>query len=191
MARALHQPPTRHPETECPAHPLGDSGTRLLQGRNQVTARRTAWGAYAQITDALRQRITDGTYAPGSQLPAEVALCAEFRVVRNTVRRALSTLQAEGLISVRTGIGRFVNTPTNHPPPGTRPQYARIAEHLRHQISNGTIPPGARLPSEARICERYGVSRFTARQALRSLEDAGLVTCVQGVGRHVRQDVPR
>ncbi|GAA2415720.1 hypothetical protein GCM10010191_27560 [Actinomadura vinacea] len=151
-----------------------------------MTARRTAWGAYAQITDALRQRITEGTYAPGSQLPAEVALCAEFSVTRNTVRRALSTLQEEGLIKVHTGIGRFV-----HAPPETHPQYARIAADLRHQIENRTLTAGDRLPSEARICERYGVSRFTARHALKSLEAAGLVTCVHGKGRYVRQDVPR
>ncbi|TDD13440.1 GntR family transcriptional regulator, partial [Actinomadura sp. KC06] len=55
-------------------------------------ARRTAWGAYVQITNALRQRVTDGTYAPGTRLPGEAALCAEFGVARNTVRRALSTL---------------------------------------------------------------------------------------------------
>ncbi|MDD6790550.1 MAG: winged helix-turn-helix domain-containing protein, partial [Thermobifida fusca] len=62
--------------------------------------RRTAWGTYTRITNALRQRITAGTYAPGTRLPSEAALCAEFSVARNTVRRALSVLQDEGLITV-------------------------------------------------------------------------------------------
>ncbi|GAA4096578.1 GntR family transcriptional regulator [Actinomadura miaoliensis] len=154
-------------------------------------ARRTAWGAYAHITSVVRQRITDGTYAPGSQLPAEVALCAEFDVARNTVRRALSALQAEGLVRLRPGVGRFVHDPTTEPATLTRPRYLNIAADLRRQIENGDYTRGDLLPSEAQIRERYGVSRYTARCALIALQDAGLVTCVHGKGRYVRQDVPR
>ncbi|WP_412516890.1 winged helix-turn-helix domain-containing protein [Actinomadura madurae] len=149
--------------------------------------RRTAWGTYARITNALRQRITDGTYAPGTRLPGEAALCAEFGVARNTVRRALSTLQAEGHITVRTGVGRFVRDSATQP--CTRSEH--IAANLRHQIESGRYQPGDALPSEAQLARRYGVSRFTARAALVALEAAGLVTCVHGKGRYVRQDVPR
>ncbi|RFS82870.1 GntR family transcriptional regulator [Actinomadura spongiicola] len=149
--------------------------------------RRTAWGAYAQITSDLRQRLTDGTYAPGTRLPGEAALCAEFGVARNTVRRALSTLQAEGLITVRTGVGRFVHDPTAQP----RTRSEQIAANLRHQIETGHFQPGDALPSEAQLAQRHGVSRSTARTALITLETAGLVTCVHGKGRYVRQDVPR
>lgn len=149
--------------------------------------RRTAWGTYTRITKALRQRITDGTYAPGTRLPSEAALCAEFRVARNTVRRALSTLQDEGLITVRTGVGHLVRDEATEP--CTRSEY--IAANLRHQIENGRFQPGDALPSEAQLSRRYGVSRSTARTALITLETAGLVTCVHGKGRYVRQDVPR
>ncbi|SFN48051.1 regulatory protein, gntR family [Actinomadura madurae] len=149
--------------------------------------RRTAWGTYARITDALRQRIADGTYAPGTRLPGETALCAEFGVARNTVRRALSTLQGEGLITVRTGVGRFVQDNATKP----RTHTEDIAANLCHQIKAGHFRPGDALPSEAQLSRRYGVSRFTARAALIALEAAGLVTCVHGKGRYVRQDVPR
>ncbi|MBT2213781.1 GntR family transcriptional regulator [Actinomadura sp. NEAU-AAG7] len=150
-------------------------------------ARRTVWGAYAEITGVLRQRIADGTYASGTRLPAEVALCAEFNVARNTVRRALGALQAEGLITVRTGVGRFAQAPATRP----RTNAERITEDLRHQIETGHLTPGDALPSEIRTAHRYGVSRFTARAALIALETAGLVTCVHGKGRYVREDVPR
>ncbi|MEU8340285.1 GntR family transcriptional regulator [Actinomadura geliboluensis] len=150
-------------------------------------ARRTAWGAYARITDALRQRIADGIYAPGTRLPGEAALCAEFGVARNTVRRALSTLLNEGLITVRTGVGRFVQDSSTQP----RTRSETIGANLRHQIETGRFQPGDALPSEAQLCRRYGVSRTTARAALISLETAGLVTCVHGKGRYVRRDVPR
>jgi DNA-binding GntR family transcriptional regulator len=149
--------------------------------------RRTAWGTYVYITRVLRHRLTDGTYGPGTRLPSEAALCAEFGVVRSTVRRALSALQAEGLITVRAGIGRFVPDPDA--PPRTRTEH--IATKLRHQIDTGRIQAGEALPSEKQLARRYGVSRSTARAALITLEAAGLVTCVHGKGRYVRQDVPR
>ncbi|TDD69406.1 GntR family transcriptional regulator [Actinomadura darangshiensis] len=149
--------------------------------------RRTAWGTYARITDALRQRITDGTYAPGTRLPSEAALCAEYGVARNTVRRALSALQDEGLIAVRTGVGRFAQDGATQP----RTHSEDIAANLRHQIETGHFQPGDAIPSEAQLSRRYGVSRATSRTALIALEAAGLATCVHGKGRYVRQDVPR
>ncbi|MGI5421213.1 winged helix-turn-helix domain-containing protein [Actinomadura luteofluorescens] len=148
--------------------------------------RRTAWGTYVYITRVLRHRLTDGTYAPGARLPSEAALCAEFGVVRSTVRRALSALQAEELITVRAGVGRFVPDPDTPPRTSTE----QISANLRHQIETGRFQAGDALPSEKQLARRHGVSRSTARAALITLETGGLVTCVQGKGRYVRQDVP-
>ena len=148
--------------------------------------RRTAWGTYVHITRVLRHRLTDGTYAPGARLPSEAALCAEFGVVRSTVRRALSALQAEGLITVRAGVGRFAQDPDAQP--CTRTEH--IAANLLRQIETGSFRAGDALPSEKQLARRHGVSRSTARAALVTLETAGLVTCVHGKGRYVSQDVP-
>lgn len=147
-----------------------------------MSPRSTAWGAYAQIADALRGRIASGDLAPGALLPSEAALCEEFAVVRNTVRRALAALEAEELIKTLAGKGRVVRggAPTQY-------EYRRIATDLRRQIESGELPPGNVLPSEAAIVETYGVARGTARQALADLQRAGLIETQHGKGRFVRR----
>lgn len=63
-----------------------------------------------------------------------------------------------------------------------RPIYQQIAERLRAAIAEGKYPVGARLPTELELCEQFGISRFTARGAVRLLLTAGLVTRRQRVG---------
>src|SRR3954451_8675754 len=63
---------------------------------------------YAQIVQAIRQKIADGTYPPGSLLPSETQLVRDFRVSRPTVVRALQVLQLRGVIEREHGKGSFV-----------------------------------------------------------------------------------
>ena len=63
-----------------------------------------------------------------------------------------------------------------------QPIYLRIARELKRRIVDGTYPVGARLPTELELCEHFGISRFTARAAVRVLSTAGLVTRRQRVG---------
>ena len=53
---------------------------------------------------------------------------------------------------------------------------------LRNFIRSGALAPGDRLPGEAELAARYGVSRVTLRAATRSLQEAGFVSIRQGVG---------
>jgi GntR family transcriptional regulator, transcriptional repressor for pyruvate dehydrogenase complex len=53
--------------------------------------------------------------------------------------------------------------------------YEQLAGVLRERISSNEMPEGARLPSETALAEQAGVSRSTVREALRMLEEAGLV----------------
>jgi DNA-binding GntR family transcriptional regulator len=145
----------------------------------------TAWGAYKDITAALRGRIASGEFAPGAALPSESALCTEYGVARNTLRRALDQLADEGLIAVRPGRGRIV-VETGNATTQAVPQYRTVATDLRTMIESGELQPGDALPSESALAERYGVSRGTARHALAELDGAGLVESVHGKGRFVR-----
>ena len=70
------------------------------------------------------------------------------------------------------------------------PRYAEIADVLRGEIANGGFPVGDLLPSEAALCKRFDVSRFTVREALRLLQADGMVSRIQGAGSRVLRDTP-
>jgi DNA-binding FadR family transcriptional regulator len=63
---------------------------------------------YHSIADKITQRIHDGSYPPGSRLPGERELAAEFGVSRVTIREAEIALQALGQIRIKTGSGVYV-----------------------------------------------------------------------------------
>jgi DNA-binding FadR family transcriptional regulator len=50
-----------------------------------------------------------------------------------------------------------------------------IVEQVRQLMREGQLKPGDRLPAERELCEHFGVSRVTVREALRMLESSGLV----------------
>jgi DNA-binding FadR family transcriptional regulator len=61
-----------------------------------------------------------------------------------------------------------------------------LAAVLGYEIIAGLYPPGSRLPTEARLLLRFGVSRPTLREAFRALEAKGLIVSRQKVGTLVR-----
>jgi GntR family transcriptional regulator len=63
---------------------------------------------YEQITEALRGRIRDGTYPPGSQLPTRVELRKEFQVSDIVITFAMRTLRQQGLVETLPGVGVYV-----------------------------------------------------------------------------------
>ena len=65
------------------------------------------------------------------------------------------------------------------------PTYRRIVRLLEEKILSGEYPPGHRLPPERELCEIYGVSRVTTRQALAELAQRRLVVRHQGQGTFV------
>ncbi|HET9260296.1 MAG TPA: GntR family transcriptional regulator [Acidimicrobiia bacterium] len=73
---------------------------------------------------------------------------------------------------------------------GRAARYEEIADHLRHLVNRAG--PGERLPSEAELCEQFGVSRMTARHAVQQVEAEGLIERRRGAGTFVRsRPVPR
>jgi DNA-binding GntR family transcriptional regulator len=62
------------------------------------------------------------------------------------------------------------------------PLYRSLAAALKDRIAQGDFPPGSALPTEHELCALYDVSRHTARDALRLLQEAGLIERRRGAG---------
>jgi GntR family transcriptional regulator len=92
------------------------------------------------------------------------------------------TLLAELASSVNPVLKSLpVPRPAPDPEDG-RPRYLQIARELERAIADGQYPVGAKLPTEAELCQQFGISRFTAREAIRVLATAGLIHRRQRVG---------
>jgi len=65
---------------------------------------------YLQISERLRKDIVNGKYPPDSQIPSVRQLAFEASVNPNTMQKALSTLESEGIIYSKGTIGRFVTS---------------------------------------------------------------------------------
>jgi len=65
---------------------------------------------------------------------------------------------------------------------GRAPLWTTIRDTLRDEIATGQYRGGDRLPTEARLAERFGVNRHTIRRALADLGEAGLVHARRGAG---------
>jgi GntR family transcriptional repressor for pyruvate dehydrogenase complex len=61
-----------------------------------------------QIVAVLERRIRSGKIAPGTRLPSERDVCAEFGVSRMVVREAIARLKSDGYIETRQGAGASV-----------------------------------------------------------------------------------
>lgn len=69
-------------------------------------------------------------------------------------------------------------------------RYHVVTDTLRREIQSGHYPVDTDLPTEGQICARFDVSRFTAREALRRLEEAGFIVRRQGSGNRVVSQEP-
>ncbi|OIK02630.1 GntR family transcriptional regulator [Streptomyces sp. MUSC 14] len=132
-------------------------------------------GTYLVIAEALRTAIEEGK--GGDTLPSEADMMRSQGVGRNTIRRALKLLEADGLVESAPGIGWRV----------VRGEDRRsLAERMADVITEDSLSVGDPYPSEAKLCERFGASRTAVRRVLAQMEGNGLLATVHGKGRTVR-----
>ncbi|MFG2954324.1 winged helix-turn-helix domain-containing protein [Streptomyces sp. NPDC048291] len=132
-------------------------------------------GTYLVISEKLRERI--GADESAEVLPSEADLMREYGVGRNTVRRALKVLEAEGILESAPGIGwRIVRDGDRRP----------LADRMSALIAEDSLLVGDPYPSESQLCSRFGASRTAVRRVLAQMEGNGLLATVHGKGRTVR-----
>lgn len=135
---------------------------------------------YAQVADALRERIVKGIWPIGSQIPTLPALAAEFDVALITVRQAVQLLKNELLIVPEQGRGTFVrNKPQTHPKMrvetslhGLADLYRKLAPRVqpleegfaapRLEPEDGTPAPRYRFLRRAHASDRHVTSVISA-----------------------------
>lgn len=66
---------------------------------------------YEKLKKSLSDRIENGLFLPGQLIPSERALCLQYGISRITVRRCLSEMIHEGLLTNKQGKGTFVARP--------------------------------------------------------------------------------
>lgn len=79
---------------------------------------------------------------------------------------------------------RKVRAPARRADPGKSDGvlYLQILRSLKDEIVKGIYPVGSQLPTEEELCDRFSVSRYTVREALRRLRDDRLVASRRGAG---------
>jgi DNA-binding FadR family transcriptional regulator len=79
-----------------------------------------------------------------------------------------------------------MNNPLNHPEKRkTRSLTFELVDQLSAEMQNGTLISGQKLPTEAAIMARFGVSRTVVREAISKLQAGGLVETRHGIGTFV------
>jgi GntR family transcriptional repressor for pyruvate dehydrogenase complex len=98
----------------------------------------------------------------------------------------IEPLADQNVPSTRNAVKRFVQPSGGESRLITPIKKTRVAEEVADRIRtlmlDGTFPPGEPLPSERHLAERFGVSRGSIRDALRTLETIGLLETRHGQG---------
>lgn len=100
---------------------------------------------YRELAARLRERIARGEWPPGTRIPTEHALAAEYGTARETVSRALNMLRRAGELTSATSRGTIVT-----PPP------VRLAV-TRYTTAIGPAATGSALGPWETACARQGV----------------------------------
>ena len=111
---------------------------------------------YRQIADEFRQKIDSGEYAFGDALPPERAIAEICGVSHLTVRKALSVLEAEGIVRKMRGKGTFVSKPSATMNMGT---VGSFADQLRAQGMRVTVEVLSQYvrPVRRRFADLFGI----------------------------------
>ena len=135
----------------------------------------------ARCEQAIRTRLRDGTYLPGSRLPTNMALADEFNVGKGVIRSALKPIREDGLVASHAGLGSYVTDPRAlQPIDGAR----AVEQIIRARIAEGTYAAHTWLPPRTLAAE-FGVSHSTVQAAMTPLKREKLIASTGTPGTYV------
>src|SRR5690606_27041400 len=162
----------RYRQVIAPAHRTRHREDRLSGGlagtRERLRGRRRCCGARQQSLD-VRGAPDESTFHLSDNRAKEQASAARYG------------LEAEETLSDPAPGGIF--RPLRH-----APAYRALSARIERMILSGQLKPGDSLPTETALAERFGVNRSTVREAIRLLEQEGLVS--RTTGRRLQVDMP-
>ncbi|MGX8797049.1 GntR family transcriptional regulator [Fusibacter sp. JL298sf-3] len=120
---------------------------------------------YAQLMDAIIEKIENKTLLTGAQLMSEREMCAYYDVSRSTVRQAIQALEREGYIESVHGKGTFVS---DHKMTQNLSTFYSFTEEMKHQgkvpssrvLQYHIIQADKHLSSKIGVSEKAPVIRF-------------------------------
>lgn len=139
---------------------------------DEMPLRRSGVARWRQVADQLRAAVDRGELAPGSRLPSEFELARRHGVNRHTVRAAIASLAAEGLLATRQGAGSVVTAPGRMSYPIRR--RTRLGEGLRDQTSEirSRLLAAAVETASMDVEARLGLTRGASVLRLETLSEA-------------------
>ncbi|MFC7557612.1 GntR family transcriptional regulator [Pseudoroseomonas wenyumeiae] len=129
----------------CLLHAAAGLRERHVDALPGVTEADTRLPLHARLRDQLAARLAAGEWPPGTALPAEAKLAVEYGVSLQTMRRAISHLEQEGLVDRQHGRGTF-----SRPAKGTD-SLLRFFRVTDAQAGSEAILPESRILSSTRV----------------------------------------
>jgi GntR family transcriptional regulator, phosphonate transport system regulatory protein len=113
---------------------------------------------WRQIVEALRDDIRHKTFANSGRLPSEKDLAARFGVNRHTVRRAITELEAEGLVRTEHGRGSFILDEFIDYQVGKRTRFSENIRQLNLEASREVLQTST-WPAPANVAKALGLKK--------------------------------
>jgi DNA-binding transcriptional regulator YhcF (GntR family) len=126
----------------------------------------------AEILASIRRRIASGELRPGDRVPSTRQITKRWGVAMATATRVLATLQQEGLVVARPGIGTVVASGTPAPAPRTRPAPPEIDRHdvIRTAMAIADAE-GSAAVSMRRVATELGVATMSLYRHVTGKDD--------------------
>ena len=123
------------------------------------------------IAQIIKQRIMEGTYKRGEQIPTQTLLGEEFRVPHKIIWNAVKILKEQGYVSTHRSYGTHVTAENKT----SLFKYERISDIIRQRIINGEYKPFQILITRQQFAEEFQVNGNIVTKAFRVLRGEGYI----------------